>query len=339
MKTEPESPNPRTPEAGAGATYDFGGRLTREFPSQIVIDATELCNLECVNCAHPHFKRTEFYSGKSLDPALSHKVADEVAGAGRGLCRYIRFTGEGEPLIAPHIFEMLDYAVTNSGTTVTITTNGSLNHPGKVERLMATGVDIVDVSIDAFSPETYARIRVKGDPNVTRANVKRMIDLSKAAGCPTKVVVSYIEQKENVHETADFEKYWKDQGADFVVIRRMHSHAGVIVQIARNLHEVNTRGPRRPCLYPWERIVLNPRGFLSFCPNDWVHGSNIADYRTTTIAETWQSEFYSRLRRAHLANCYAHHDFCGQCPDWASTRWPSEGRSYADLVEDFKGCE
>jgi MoaA/NifB/PqqE/SkfB family radical SAM enzyme len=262
-----------------------------------------------------------------------------VAAAGDGVCQYIRFTGEGEPLIAPHIFEMLTYAVEKSGTTVTITTNGSLNHRNKLESLMATGVDLIDVSIDAFSPETYARIRVKGDLNVTRENVRRMIDLSKAADCHTKVIVSYIEQKENVHETADFERYWKDQGADYVVIRRMHSHAGVIVQIAQTMRDANSQQQRRPCLYPWERIVINPRGFLSFCPDDWVHGSTIADYRTTTIAETWQGEFYTRLRQAHLANCFVDHQFCGQCPDWASTRWPSEGRSYADLVEDFKGSE
>jgi hypothetical protein len=30
------------------------------------------------------------------------------------------------------------------------------------------------------------------------------------------------------------------------------------------------------------------------------------------------------------------HGFCGQCPDWSQTRWPGEGRSYADLVEELK---
>jgi DNA-directed RNA polymerase subunit beta len=46
-------------------------------------------------------------------------------------------------------------------------------------------------------------------------------------------------------------------------------------------------------------------------------------------------EFYRRLREAHLTNQYANHKFCGQCPDWASTRWPHQGRSYADMVQEF----
>jgi len=34
---------------------------------------------------------------------------------------------------------------------------------------------MIDISIDALEPETYARIRVNGDLNVTRANVLNLI--------------------------------------------------------------------------------------------------------------------------------------------------------------------
>ena len=96
---------------------------------------------------------------------------------------------------------------------------------------------------------------------------------------------------------------------------------------------------RRPCLYPWERILLNAQGQLSFCPSDWVHGSRLADYRETTILETWHGSTYAALRRAHLTGDYGAHGFCGQCPDWEATRWPHEGRSYADLIGEFAGEE
>ncbi len=323
----------------SAAKYGFGGRLSAAFPSQIVIDSTELCNLECVHCPHPQFKRSEVYSGRRLDPDLSNKAIDEISQAGKGACQYVRFTGEGEPLLHVDIFEMLQYAVRNSGTAVTVTTNGTLHQGGKLEKLMATEVDIIDVSIDALLPETYAQIRVKGDLNVTRENVRRLIQMSKSPGCKTKVVVSYIEQPQNADQTDDFERFWKDEGADYVVIRRMHSNAGSLVQLADQMRSANDSQPRRACLYPWERMILNPRGMLAFCPVDWVNGSAIADYRETTIAETWQGEFYRRLREAHLTNCYGDHSFCEQCPDWKQTRWPEDGRSYADMVQDFKDRE
>ncbi len=328
-------------QAGAMSSekYGFYDRLSAEFPSQVIIDTTELCNLACVHCAHPEFKKSDLYGGRTLDPALNDKAVDEVRMAGKGICQYLRYTGEGEPLIHPSIFEMVGYAVRHSGTTVTITTNGTLNKGDRLEKLMATGIDIVDISIDAYSPEVYAKIRVGGDLHVTRENVLRLIRMSKVPDCKTKIVVSYIEQAENQHETADFEKYWTDHGADYVIVRRLHSNAGALVDLADRLRIEGGVPQRRPCLYPWERITLNPRGLLAFCPVDWVQGSVMADYRTATIAETWRSEEYTKLREAHLTNHFTDHPFCGQCPDWALTRWPSQGRSYADMVQEFKERE
>lgn len=319
--------------------YGFVDRLTRDFPSQLIIDATEICNLACTHCAHPSFKASPYYKARHIEPRFVKKAIGEVAGAGRGLCQYVRFTGEGEPLLHPQIYEMLSFAVENSATTVTITTNGALPQVSKYDLLLDSGLHLIDVSIDAFKPETYARIRVNGELNLTQKNVLSLIRGARLRGGRTKVVVSYIEQPENVAETEDFEKYWRDQGADYVVIRRLHSNAGALVQLAEDMRKDSASENRRPCLYPWERIVLTPRGQLSFCPADWTHGATIIDYEATTIEETWRSDFYSRLRQAHLNNDYSCHQFCGQCPDWKMTKWPHQGRSYANMVQEFKERE
>jgi MoaA/NifB/PqqE/SkfB family radical SAM enzyme len=320
--------------------YGFYGRLSSEFPSQVIIDTTELCNLACIHCPHPQFKKSEHYSGASLTPELNAKAIDEVRLNGQGRTQYIRYTGEGETLINRHFFEMLEYATRNAGAVpVTVTTNGVLLNEPRTARLIASGVEIVDISIDAHTPETYAKIRVNGNLEITRANVLRLLAASKSPGSRTKVVVSYIEQPQNVHETADFERFWKENGADFVVIRKLHSAAGAVADVAEKMRHENETTKRRPCVYPWERVVLNPRGHLAFCPADWTHGSTVIDYRTTTIKETWQSEFYQKLRDAHLTNDFSKHSFCGQCPDWKVTRWPGEGRAYANMIEDFKLTE
>lgn len=315
-------------------SYGFGGRLSEAFPSQVIIDTTEICNLACIHCPHPAFKKSDLYGGRRLDPDLCRKAIDEIATSGEGSTQHVRFTGEGEPFTHPAIFEMLEYAVLHSGAAVSLTTNGSLLNPARIDRLLATGVHVVDVSIDAFNPATYAAIRINGDLEVTRANVLMLLDKARQARAPVKVVVSYVEQPLNAGETDDFERFWKDRGAEYVVIRRLHSNAGACADIAQALHSAGSRA-RRPCLYPWERISLSPRGELLFCPQDWVRGSFVADYRQTTIREVWHGDFYGRLRGAHLTNDFSCHSFCGQCPDWQQTRWPEEGRSYADMIQDF----
>jgi pyruvate-formate lyase-activating enzyme len=317
--------------------YGFGGRLTAAFPSQVLMDITEICNLECTHCPHPEFKRSEHYGARHLDPALNSKMVDEVRRHGAGLTQYIRYASNGEPLVHPQAYDMLDEAVRDSGVYVTLTTNGTIMNEARTTRLLEAGVHMIDISIDAFRPETYAAIRRNGKLHVTRTNVLRLIDWVRQMRAQTKVVVSFVEQDENRAEAADFERFWTDQGADSVVIRRQHSCSGAMVPLA----DLRRRSApeRRACLYPWERMVVTAAGDLAFCPSDWVHGSTLGSYHDTTILDTWQGPTYAALRQAHLTNDYANHGFCGQCPDWESTRWPGAGRSYADLVADFTAGE
>lgn len=321
---------------GPSPRYGFYGRLSAPFPSQVILDTTEVCNLACIHCPHPDFKKSLHYGGRSISPDLNAKVVDEVRSDGKGFVQYIRYSGDGEPLIHPAIFPMMEYSVRESGVAVTLTTNGTLLTAARIEKLLAVNLTLVDISIDAMTPETYSTIRVNGDLLLTRTNVLNLIRRARESGSKTKVVVSFVEQPQNTSEAASFESFWKSEGADFVVIRRLHSGAGAVGPNAQKLHEKAALVPRRPCLYPWERILLNPRGELVFCPQDWVHGSVVADFRATTIREVWQGEFYRSLREAHLANAFADHSFCGNCPDWKETRWPDEGRSYADMVQDFE---
>ncbi|MEW6321002.1 MAG: radical SAM protein [Acidobacteriota bacterium] len=316
------------------SSYGFGGRLTAAFPSQINVDPTELCNLACTHCPHPAFKASPHYAGRTLDPALNRKLVDEVATDGRGVAQHIRYSSEGEPLLHTGIFDMVADAVARSGATVSLTTNGTLLNDQRARRLLDTGVHLVDISIDAVDADTYARIRVRGDLGVTRANVRRLIALRRQRAALTRVVVSFIEQPQNAAERDAFVAYWRSQGVDDVVVRRQHSAGGSVIPVAALLRGRATAAPRRPCLYPWERIVLTPRGELAFCPQDWEHASAIADFRTTSIAAAWQSAPYRALRHAHLTDEFAEHPFCGRCPDWAQTRWPFEGRSYADLTRE-----
>jgi len=319
--------------------YNFQGRLKAEFPSQIIVDATEVCNLACIHCPHPEFKLSEHYSTRYLDTTIHNKMVDEVRRYGQGHTQYIRYTSNGEPLVHPDIYNMLDYAVKNSGVFVTLTTNGTIMNEKRIEKLLASGLHMVDISIDAFLPETYAEIRRGGNLEITRANILKLMEIKRRIGAATRIVVSFVVQPQNTNEVADFESYWKQQGADFVVIRRLHSAAGGVSAIATDMKQTQLTVDRKPCLYPWERILLNPKGELAFCPQDWSHGSVLADYNTTTIREVWQGEIYRKLREAHLNNQYNAFPFCAQCPDWAQTRWPGEGKSYADLVETFSGSK
>jgi len=315
--------------------YGFQKHLSPEFPSQIVVDVTQYCNLACIHCPHSEFVKSKAFSGANLDTELHKKLIDEVATDGLGICQYLRYTAHGEPLLHPKIEEMLEYACKNSKTKINVTTNGMLLTESKAKKLLDIGVDVFDISIDAFTNETYSKIRINGDLDKTRANVLGLINLIKKYHYKTKVVVSFVEQPLNTHEALDFEKFWKGKGIDYVVIRKLHSAGGAKKEIKLKMDKAFRKISRKPCVYPWERLVLTPSGTIGFCPADWKHESQIADFKNHTIKEIWKGDYMKRLREAHLKNDFSGFDFCEQCPDWVYTRWPGEGRAYMDMMKEL----
>ncbi len=317
--------------------YKFNGRLKEEFPSQVMVDITEVCNLACIHCTHPQFKESNVYAKAMLDPELNSKMVNEVAKFGKDKTVYIRYTSNGEPLVHPKSYEMIHEAVKNSGTKVTLTTNGTILNEKRIKKLMSTGLHMIDISIDAFKNETYEKIRVNGDLNITKKNVLNLIKFRNEINAKTKIIISFVEQERNKSESNDFKNFWDSKGVDEVLIRKLHTNSGSnnynsnFNSLKNNTYKMLEE--RRACLYPWERIVLTAKGFLAFCPTDWFGKSIITDYRKETIKNVWQSVFYKELRKEHQS-CNFKNKFCANCPDWKNTSWPhDQNKSYADLVE------
>jgi len=322
--------------------FGFVKHLSPIFPSQIMVDVTEYCNLKCIHCPHPVFQGSDLWSGAQLDFNLHKKLIDEIKQDGLGHCNYIRYTSNGEPLIHKKFLEMVQYTnKTVPSVPINVTTNGRLLTEKKAIALLEAGVDVFDVSLDAFYDETYSKIRVKGDLNVTRKNVLKLIDLIKKNKFKSKLIVSYVEQELNKNETNLFEKFWKEAGADFVVIRQQHSAAGAVEERKDSmiLNQVENKIERKPCLYPWERLILSPTGYIGYCPGDWKYKSKFVKFSQTTIKKVWNGEFMNELRKAHMTNDFSCHKFCGNCPDWENTKWPDEGRSYSNVMNDLMDAE
>lgn len=313
----------------------FGGYLTASFPSQLNVDVTEFCNLACIHCPYEVTMRPKGKNRAQLDEALHRKLVEETAREGRGQCRFVRYTGEGEPLLHPRLAAMMADMRQRTGVQVALTTNGLLLDEMQIRDILDAEINVVDISLDAQEPNTYAKIRVKGDLRVAHENVHRLIAQVKARGGKTKVMVSFVQQPLNQAEAQPFKEYWEKAGADFVVLRTMHSCAGHISEIKQAMW-AQAPTPRKPCLYPWERLALKPDGSVCYCPADWYHSSAVGHFATQSVAEIWQGEAMQKVRQAHVSGDFSQHGFCGQCPDWMVIKWPSEGRSYASVMHEFE---
>ena len=314
--------------------YGFSGRLTEAFPSQVIVDVCEICNYKCIHCPQSQFKHNGAFSGAVLSEKLNKKLVKEVAEHGKGLTQQIRYTAAGEPFLHPEIMNFLEYAVKNSGTMVSVTTNGSLLNNEKINRLLEINIGLIDFSLDALNEDTYKDIRKNGDLTVVRGNLINMLKMKKKMNSSTRIVVSFVEQEKNASEANAFKRFWEDAGVDYVVLRKLHSAGGFF-------KNVNDKQPGiKPCVYPWERILLNARGELDLCAMSWEGKTVIhSNYNDTTIREVWSGTEYSILRNEHINCMFERFKVCGKCPDRNLTIWPGNKtesiRGYGDMISDF----
>jgi len=115
------------------------------------ISLTEACNLRCIYC------RPEEDTQPTV-PSLPYEQCIQIVKlAARFGFRKVRLTG-GEPLLHPEIEKILRGITTLPGIEdVSLTTNGTLLRD-RIQELKRGGVRRINISLDSFQGETYARI-------------------------------------------------------------------------------------------------------------------------------------------------------------------------------------
>jgi radical SAM protein with 4Fe4S-binding SPASM domain len=295
--------------------YTFMQEKDREFPPMVIVDFTNACNLRCVHCAHPVIKKESGYKPEFMKKELFKKIVDEVA---RHDILLMRIASDGESLLHPDFFEMMHMAKDAGIAPVNLTTNGMLLTPETNRRLVQCGLDIVDVSIDAHTKETYEKIRRGGNYDKVRANTLDLIAARDESKSDMRVFVSLIRQPLNAHEVDDFQAFWTPK-VDFVLTRNLCDEVG-LVDIAP-VEAVTVPDTRWPCPQFWKRITITHRGDVRYCVEDWRNTTVIGNVARQSIAEIWQGEAYQQLRERQLRGDYAGMTLCEDCKDWATAPW------------------
>lgn len=290
--------------------YGFETESGAEFPRYVMYDVNNVCNARCPFCPQSSLAVADGFAPTQISWRDFEKTIEEVA---RYPVELVRFTGDGEPLLHPRMTDMIARAVELGIARVNLTTNGSLLKAKRLDRLLKTPPHVLDVSLDACRPETYAKYRVGLDFDITMANVHEF--LRRRDPERTKLVVSMIAHPGLEDEVEEFRRYWTGK-ADVVAIRHLHSNLGSVdVGVRRELPE------RWPCPHLWQRLTIDYRGHIRFCPIDWHDESHIGDVATMTLHEAWHGPRMRELRERHLSGRYKGGGVCESCTDWASTPW------------------
>jgi len=284
------------------------------FPKVVLIDTVSYCNLKCSMCVH----RTMTRKRGVMPWGLFTKIIDEIAETDPTVRVWMVFFGEALILkrTTPSIFEMIAYAKAKGLTDVVLNSNMNLLDEASARKLVASGLDAVYIGIDAFRPETYAKLRVGGSYERVVKQTKRLIKIRDEMGSlKPEVFVQFVEMDINRDEKEEFISYWGSCGAN-VKIRPKVSWGGMIE--APNL--VLGREDRWPCYWAMRTMSITDRGLAVTCAVDLDARYVAGDVNKSTISEIWNGPLKD-LRRLHLEGRYEElPGICRDCRDWQSAR-------------------
>ena len=236
------------------------------------------------------------------------KIVDESKG--RTELLYLA-NGVGEPLIHPNIIEMIEYA-NKSGIHTMMGTNGTLLTKDLSNRLFHSGLDIIELSIDAATSSTYNRVRGgKNYPQLLK-NIRTFAEtqLSNKAVKPF-TILQFIMTKFNAQEAEQFYNKFKDEGFDLIAFVNCHTWAGNMPNFS-----VSSKKPLRKvsnCRLLWNQVAILWNGDVTPCNYDFDGKSVIGNANKNSIEEIWNCPKMIRIRNYHSSGNYTKVECCKYC--------------------------
>lgn len=287
-----------------------------DYPPILIVAVTNVCDMACIHCAHPVIKKDRGYRAAFMSPEIHTKIIEETQRF-RDRLWVFRYAADGESLLHPKFLDFVEETKRAGIGPVDLTTNAQSLDEEKMRRLLEAPIDVIDVSTDAHTKETYEKIRIKGKFDVVRANTERLLQLRDELRSPTKIMVSIIHQKQALPEIQDFVDYWNPY-VDEVLVRGLNNDLGLVQVDETYFDEERTRWP---CPQFWKRVTINMHGDVRFCVEDWRNEGIVGNLHDSSIQEIWQSALYERFRTAHLNGRWRDMTMCHKCMDWQHMEW------------------
>ncbi len=256
------------------------------FPPKLQVETTAHCGLDCPYCP----KATQAPDRTRMGEDLFSKIMAEcTVGRPDSIELYL----SGDPLTDPRLEHLADLAKAASPSSLIeiITHERSINER-RAERLAASGLDAVFVSVNFPEPTTTAAMQTR----LERVARIREIFLSHHK----QLVIVTLTNLFDVRTRADFEAITGDLGLPFERFRATNRLGDVDLG---KFPAAATAAPpvARVCERPFTKAYIRARGEVLLCCEDWNDRWVLGNVAHTPLAEIWGNALYRERRRSLLA--------------------------------------
>ena len=283
-------------------------------PTSILVLPTSRCNFRCVMCGQ---RDNRSYARQDIP-----REGLELLAALMPFAQDVWINGGGEPLLYPHILELLD-AVGHKGVRVRMISNGAAMTPPVARKIVESGVSAVRISINAARPQTYRDIHWFPMHKVL-ANMARLMEYNQELGGHTEVQFNFVALRRNIEELPQLVTMAHEFGVREINVVHASIFRAEIVPDSLFFHrelsnEVMRRAKRLAdrlgvqlhypvpfgepdgehslskvkCEDPWRSLMITPDGTLGFC----CISPSIGRLGETPFDAMWNGALVQEVRR------------------------------------------
>jgi len=292
-----------------------GAEEVWSYPIAAIIDPSSACNLRCPFCFQAD--NPDARSKAVMEWDLFKKLIDEI---GPYLYHCDLFNW-GEPFLNRRIFDMIELVKSND-TEIRISTNFNRRLTDEeLERLIDSKLDILTVSLDGISQETYSKYRVGGDISIVLDNMRRLKRLKylKKSHKP-RVDWQFLVFSHNEHEmkkAADlaceldadlrfaapfvYSREWLSSDPRFV--RDEYKKKEAAPENAKETDPLEKRikklrsNEKHHCDWLYLNLTVNACGTVSPCCTVSEESLDFGDLNTESFRALWNNQKFRAARR------------------------------------------
>lgn len=266
-------------------------------PYVVYIDPCGACNFKCYfcPCKNSDFMPNERFQTMPLE--VFQKMVDDMAEFEEKI-KVVDLWAWGEPFLNPHLIDMIRYLRhKNVCREIRTCTNGSfLNHEIN-KQLVASGLDLIRISVEALTVTEYKEIcGYNIDFNRFVENIADLYRQSR--GTNLKVSVKIVEPGVNTPQKVEkFYSLFSDI-SDYTFIEDIVDAFPGYEKLQKpdntkvTFRKWNSYSDRANyvCAKPLVQMAVHSNGAVSACCNDWKFATVYGNVKETSLKELWESK-------------------------------------------------
>jgi MoaA/NifB/PqqE/SkfB family radical SAM enzyme len=310
-----------------------------DYPIQLDFELNYSCNFSCANCTW----NIESTGGKGKSTWFPFEEFKKIIdnGVQQGL-KAIRLNYINEPLIRKDIIQFIKYAKNAGILDIYFSTNGSLLTNKIAKSLIESGLTRLQVSLDAYTEETFNNMRQGGNFSQVKENIFKFLKQRESMESKLPLLrVNFVRTAQNKHELEDFQSYWTEHAdgigiQDLVGIMKDFEEKSVESSIS------NSKSMAFKCSQPFNHLTVRYDGLILPCCSFFGAQLPIGKLKTNSklskinnvnneiieikpvslvemsITDAWNSSEIQFLREIHSKGEYYKHPVCKRCVETSS---------------------